>query len=337
VDAVGVCESDKTDSRPLERKPSVPFDKLILSVALGNRDEDTITSLAGRLARLDREIEDKDKDEIETVSGGKSLNEIINSLLDVLDPDKKIEKAKEMFKTNNPSEEQINSASEELVEEACAPFDNPKLRNLLIDLRRRSEQIIDTVSKDVVIYAGVDEQARERAKTIVDTFKKFIEENKDELTALQIIYGKPYGKRHLTYEQIKQLAEAIRKPPYQLTPELLWMAYEQLERAKVKGAGPQKLLTNIISLIRFAIGETDVLEPFSHTVDKRFNNWLAEQERMGRRFTSEQMEWLQNIKDHIASSLAVEKDDFELSPFYEKGGLIKAYEVFGNELDEYIE
>jgi type I restriction enzyme R subunit len=336
VDAVGVCESDKTDSRPLERKPSVPFDKLILSVALGNRGEDTITSLAGRLARLDREIEDKDKDEIKIVSGGKTLNEIINTLLDAVDPDKKIEKAKEMFKTNNPSEEQINSASEELVKEACAQFDNPKLRNLLIDLRKRSEQIIDTMSKDVVIYAGVDEQARERAKTIVDTFKKFIEENKDELTALQIIYGKPYGKRHLTYEQIKQLAEAIRKPPYQLTPELLWMAYEQLERAKVKGAGPQKLLTNIISLIRFAIGDSDVLEPFSDIVNTRFNNWLAEQERMGKRFTPEQMEWLQNIKDHIASSLSVEKDDFELSPFYEKGGLIKAYEVFGNKLDELL-
>jgi type I restriction enzyme R subunit len=336
VDAVGVCESDKTDSRPLERKPSVPFDKLILSIALGNRDEDIITSLAGRLARLDREIEEKDRNEIETVSGGKSLKKIINALLDAVDPDKRIEKAREMYKTDEPSEEQLNSAFKELAQGACAPFDNPKLRNLLIDQRRRSEQIIDTVSKDVVIYAGVDEQARERAKTIVDTFRKFIEENKDELTALQIIYGKPYGRRYLTYEQIKQLAEAIKKPPYQLTPELLWKAYEQLERAKVKGAGAQKLLTNIISLLRFAIGESDVLEPFSDTVDKRFNNWLAEQERIGKRFTPEQMEWLQNIKNHIASSLVIEKDDFELPPFYEEGGLVKAHQIFGNELDNIL-
>jgi len=336
VDAVGVCESDKTDSRPLEKKPSIPFDKLILSVALGNRDKDFITSLAGRLARLDRQIEERDRNEIETVSGGKSLNKIINTLLDAVDPDKKMEKAKEMFKTDNPSEEQINSASEELVKEACEPFDSPKFRNLLIVLKRKSEQIIDTVNKDNVIFAGFDAQAKQKAKTIVDTFKKFIDENKDELNALQIIYSKPYGKRHLTYEQIKQLAEAIKKPPYQLTPELLWKAYEQLERAKVKGAGAQKLLTNIISLIRFAIGESDVLEPFSDTVDTRFNNWLAEQERIGKKFTQEQMEWLLNIKDHIASSLAVEKDDFELSPFYEKGGLIKAYEVFGKELDEIL-
>jgi len=336
IDAVGVCENDKTDSRPLEKKPSVPFDELLISLALGNRDEDTLTSLAGRLARLQREIDEKDKNEIKAISGGKSLNEIINSLLDSVDSDRRIEKAKDMFKTDEPSEEQLNAATKELVKEACALFDNPKLRDMLINLKKRYEQIIDTVSKDVVIFAGFDEQAKERAKTIVNTFRRFIEENKDELIALQIIYSKPYGKRYITYEQIKQLAEAIKKPPYQLTPESVWQAYEQLEKAKVKKAGPQKLLTNIISLVRFAIGETDVLEPFSDTVDARFNNWLAEQEKTGRKFTQEQMHWLQNIKDHIASSMSIEKEDFELSPFHEKGGLVKAYQVFGNELDNIL-
>jgi type I restriction enzyme R subunit len=336
VDAVGVCENDKTDSRPLEKKPSIPFDKLIISIALGNRDEDSITSLAGRLARLDMEIEDKDRKDIETVSGGKSLKKIINTLLDAVDPDKKMEKAKEMFKTEAPTEEQVNSASKELAKEARTPFDSPKLRNMLIDLKKRNEQVIDTVSKDTVILTGFDEQTKDRAKTFVDTFKKFIEENKDELTALQVIYSKPYDKRHLTYEQIKELAEAIKKSPYQLTPDILWQAYERLEKSKVKKAGPQKLLTNIISLIRFAIGETNILEPFSDTVNTRFNNWLAEQEKAYKKFTQEQKEWLLNIKDHIASSMSIEKGDFELSPFYEKGGLIKAYQVFGNELDNIL-
>jgi type I restriction enzyme R subunit len=100
---------------------------------------------------------------------------------------------------------------------------------------------------------GFDEKAKEKAQTLVDTFKTFITENKDELTALQMIYSKPYGKRHLTYEAIKQLAVAIKKPPYQLTPDLLWQAFEQLEKSKVRRAGPQKLLTDIISLVRFAM------------------------------------------------------------------------------------
>jgi type I restriction enzyme R subunit len=337
VDAVGVCETDKTDSRPLERKRSVPFDKLIMSVAVGVRDKDTITSLAGRLARLDREIDEKDRTEIESTAEGKSLKQIINQLLDAVDPDIHLEMAKEIFKTEKPTEDQVKKASEELVKVACTPFDNPKLRNTIIDIKKRNEQIIDTVSKDTIIFAGFDEKAKEKARTIIDTFKKFIEQNKDELSALQIIYGKPYGKRHLTYEEIKQLAEVIKKPPYGLTPELIWQAYEKLEKSKVRQAGPQKLLTNIVSLVRFAIGEKDVLEPFSETVNERFSRWLNEQESLGRRFTPEQMEWLLMIKEHIATSLGIGMEDFEYAPFYEKGGRVRVYQLFGQEVNKVLQ
>jgi len=336
VDAVGVCENDKTDSRPLERKKNVSFEKLVMSVALGNRDEDTLTSLAGRLARLDRAIDEKENAEIKAAAEGKPLKELINKLLDAVDPDKRLDAAKEIFKTETPTKKQIQTAAEELTKDACTPFDNPKLRNTIIEIKKRNEQIIDTVSKDEVIFAGFDAQAKEKARTTVDTFKQFIEENKDELTALQIIYSKPYGKRDLTYEQIKQLAEAIERPPYRLTTELLWHAYEQLEKSKVKGVGPQKLLTNIISLIRFAAGKSNVLEPFSETVEDRFNDWLAEQEKLGRTFTPEQMEWLIMVKDHIASSVSISMEDFENVPFNQKGGAIKAYQLFGNGLDEIL-
>jgi type I restriction enzyme R subunit len=337
VDAVGVCESDKTDSRPLERKRNVPFEKLIMSVALGVRDEDSLSSLAGRLARLDRELGDKDRKEIETAAAGKKLSQVVNELLDAVDPDKQLEKAKELFGTEKPSEDQLRKATEKLVKNACAPFDDPRFRNTVIDVKKRSEQIIDVVSKDVLVFAGGDAQATSKARLMADSFKRFIEDNKDELTALQIIYSKPYGQRHLTYEAIKQLAEAIRKPPYNLTPELLWLAYERLEKSKVKGAGPQKLLTNIVSLVRFAVGAVDVLEPFSETVNHRFDEWLAEQEKLGRKFTPEQMEWLVMVKDHIATSLSIGMDDFENVPFNQKGGAVKAYQLFGQELNKILE
>ena len=93
-----------------------------------------------------------------------------------------------------------------------------------------------------------------------------------------------------------------------------------MEESKVRVAGPQKLLINIISLIRFAIGESDVLEPFPETVNHRFDNWLAQQEKQEKKFTPEQIEWLEMIKDHIAASLSIEMEDFEYAPFYEKGG-----------------
>ena len=180
-------------------------------------------------------------------------------------------------------------------------------------------------------------RAKEKAQTIVNTFRRFIEENKNELTALQMIYSKPYGNRHLTYQEIKQLANAIQKPPYNLSPELLWHAYEQLESSKVRGAGPQKLLTNIISLIHFAIGETDILEPFSETVNRRFDYWLTIQLKLNRQFTPEQMAWLEMIKEHIAASMSISIDHFELIPFAEKGGAIKAYGLFEGELDNILD
>ena len=336
VDAVGVCESDKTDSRPLERKKSVPFDKLLISVALGDRDEDTLTTLAGRLARLEAEIDDPARREIAAVAGGRTLPDMINRLLDAVDPDKQMARAREIFQTEDPGVEQIQQAMAALQKEACAPFDDPKIRNKLIEIKRRNEQTIDTVSQDQVIFAGYDAQARVKAQGVIASFKQFMDDNKDELTALQIFYSLPYGRRHLTFAQVEELAAAIKKPPYSLTEEHLWQAYERLEQARVRGAGAKRILTDLISLVRFAVGEADTLEPWPETIDRRFQSWLAAQKLQGREFTPEQLEWLRMIKEHVATSLTVEVEDFELAPFFEKGGPVKAFQIFGPNLPKIL-
>lgn len=337
VDAVGVCENDKTDSRPLERKRSVSFDRLIDSVALGVRDPDTLSSLAGRLARLDRAIDPADRQEISETADGIALPQIVGNLLNAVDPDHQAEKAREIFDTDVPSEKQLAEAAEKLIDEACRVFDNPDLRRRIKEIKRKNEQLIDTVSRDKVIFAGYDAQAREKARTIVDSFRNFIEENKDEITALQIIYSMPYGRRKLTFKEIELLARAIEKPPYGLTSEQVWTAYGQLDKSKVRGAGPGRLLTDIISLVRFAMDRTEILQPFAETAGERFDIWLEEQEKTGRSFTEEQLEWLHMIRDHIATSLEIEKDDFELAPFHRKGGLARVHTIFGEELEKILQ
>ena len=337
VDAVGVCENDKTDSRPLERKRSVSFDRLIDSVALGVRDPDTLSSLAGRLARLDRAIDPADRQEIAETAGGIALPQIVGNLLNAVDPDHQAEKAREIFDTDVPSEKQLAEAAEKLIDEACRVFDNPDLRRRIKEIKRKNEQLIDTVSRDKVIFAGYDAQAREKARTIVDSFRNFIEENKDEITALQIIYSMPHGRRKLTFKEIELLARAIEKPPYGLTSEQVWTAYGQLDKSKVRGAGPGRLLTDIISLVRFAMDRTEFLQPFAETAGERFDIWLEEQEKTGRSFTEEQLEWLHMIRDHIATSLEIEKDDFELAPFHRKGGLARVHTIFGEELEKILQ
>jgi type I restriction enzyme R subunit len=167
---------------------------------------------------------------------------------------------------------------------------------------------------------------------VVEPRRKFIEENKDELTALQLIYSRPYGHRHFTYEQIRQLADALTKPPYNLTTESVWRAYEQLEKTRVRVGGPQKLLTDIISLVRFTLGNTLMLEPFALSVNRAFDHWMLVQEEQGKKFTPEQVKWLEMIKEHIANSAAIDVGDFDQIPFNQWGGRHKAYSLFGQEL-----
>lgn len=337
VDAIGVCESEKTDTQPLERKHGVSFDQLLERMAWGNLDEDNLSSLASRLSRLDKELTEKQRKEIEDVAKV-PLRQLINNLLDAIEPDLQEAKAREMFDTKEPTEEQMKKASEELAKESWAPF-KPALRNKLSEIKKQSEQIIDEVSLDKVTFSGFDSASAEKAKRVLESFTRFIDENKDELTALQIIYSRPHSQRKITYEQIEALAERMTKAPYNLNQEIVWEAYKTLEKSRVQGAGPGKLLTNIVSLLRFSLGQMDVLEPFEEIVNERFGKWLSERKAAGETFTKEQLGWLEMIKQHIAESYSIDSSDFSLVPFNQKGGIIAFQRAFGGQkrADEVLE
>ena len=144
-----------------------------------------------------------------------------------------------------------------------------------------------------------------------------------------MLYSKPHGRR-LTYEDIKALAETIEAPPRQWTPERLWQAYETLFASRVRGA-PARVLTNLVSLVRFAMTHNELV-PFPDIVDERFDAWVAQQEQKGRRFTAEQRQWLEAIRDHVAANLELRTEDFEYAPFAQRGGLGGAHRVFGKDL-----
>ncbi|MCU7864472.1 MAG: restriction endonuclease subunit R, partial [Candidatus Thiodiazotropha sp. (ex Lucinoma borealis)] len=117
-------------------------------------------------------------------------------------------------------------------------------------------------------------------------------------------------------------------------PVEVWKAYEQLKKAKVRGAPPESKLPILISLLRLATGVTDVLEPFTELVNERFDNWLKQQ---GKDFKPEQLAWLDKIKDQIAQNAEMTVDDFNYIPFNQEGGLLKARELFGKDLDKLIQ
>jgi type I restriction enzyme R subunit len=336
VDAVGVCERDKTDSRPMDQKKSVPFEKLLQAVALGNTEPEVISSIAARMARMTKNLSDEDKAEIGKHTEGKGIKDLTSDLVNSLDADRYVEEAKKAHTTDTPSDEQVKQAATSLIKEALKPLHNPGLRNLLIELHRKAEQTIDHVSQDAVIEAGFSADALERAKNVVQSFEKFLEEHKDEITALQILYNKPYRAR-LRFEDIKDLANAIERPPYLWTESQLWQAYAALNKSKVKGVGTKRILTDLVSLVRFAMHQDNELVPFPERVKVNFEAWLVQQESVGKKFTDEQKQWLKMIRDHIAANLSIETDDFEYAPFAQQGGLGKVHQVFGDELSKIIE
>jgi type I restriction enzyme R subunit len=328
VDAVGVTESDKTDSRPMESKPSVAFDKLLKGIAMGHRDEATLTTVASRLARLDRTLSQADREEIAKVSGGHSVKQIAAALIKATDPDEIKAKAQASGATtySEPTPAELKAAAEALAEEAAKPLaSNPALRDLLEAKRRKADVIIDHRTGDTVISAGYDE---EKARQLVTSWKQFLEDNQDEITALQIIYNLPRRSstkagRQLVYEELKTLAEAVARPPYHIAPAEVWKAYEHLEKRPLT-TDPVKTLTNLITLVRHtADPQKTPLAPFPELVNARFESWLAQQQaaepQLGAKnqelgtspFTDSQIHWLKVIRDYIALNGAFATDDQE--------------------------
>lgn len=333
VDAVGVCENDKTDSRPMERKKTVSLEKLLQAVALGNIEDDVLSSIAGRLARMEKKITPADKAELQKLGGGKTLKDLTADLVQAINPDNHTELAcAELGEAGRPTAEQVKKTADKMKTEAVKPIHNPGLRKKLVELHKTLEQTIDTISKNEVTEAGFSADALEKAKGLVTSFEQFIKDHKDEITALQILYSKPY-KARLRFEQIKELAGIIEKPPHHWRVDRLWNAYAALEKSKVRGASAQKMLTDLVSLIRFALHQEDELDPFAEHVQKRYEEWLSKQNK----FSEEQLHWLEMIKDHIIGSLCIEKDDFDSVPFKSEGGLGKAYQLFGEDLWHLLE
>ncbi|MCU7804737.1 MAG: DEAD/DEAH box helicase family protein [Candidatus Thiodiazotropha sp. (ex Lucinoma borealis)] len=329
VDCVGVTETDKTETKSLETKPSVSTAKLMEQVARGDRHSETLRALGNRMIRLDLKLNDQQRKRVNELAG-KPLALIAGELIHATNEEPLIEAAKIHAKTGEPTEKQIQEAFKPKADILIKPFHDPDLRELIETLRKDTDQLIDD-SPDTVIDAGFD---AEKAEGLINNWQQFIQDHKNEIDAIELIYQQPYQKRHLSYDMINQLVEEIEQPPYHIAPVEVWKAYEQLKKAKVRGAPPESKLPILISLLRLATGVTDVLEPFTELVNERFDNWLKQQ---GKDFKPEQLAWLDKIKDQIAQNAEMTVDDFNYIPFNQEGGLLKARELFGKDLDKLIQ
>ena len=338
VDAIGVTKSLKTASQPLITKPSVPLKDLAMGVMMGVHDEDTVSSLAGRLARLNQQLDPAEQERIKTQAGGIELTQIVGNLLAAIDPDRIQEKAREIEPVPDgaePSPATCEKAQEQLVRDAASVF-NGELIELIDSIRRDKEQTIDHDSLDTVLRAEWEGDAHENAEAMTQDFRQYLEANRDEIEALTIFYAQPHRRRELTYAMIREVFDRLKNDKPLLAPLRVWQAYTLLD--EYKGQQPATELSALVALIRRVCGIDAMVSPYSETVRRNFQNWIMTRHSgSGEKFNEEQMDWLRMIRDHIVTSFHLERDDLEMAPFDGKGGMGQMYKLFGDRMDDVID
>ena len=309
-----------------------------MGVMMGATDEDTVSSLAGRLARLNKQLDDNDLAKIREKTGGVELTQIVGGLLSAIDPDNVEKKAQEIEPTaagEDTKPETRSKAQDTLVKEAAKIFTG-ELVELLDGIRRDKEQTIDHDNLDNIIRAEWDGDAAENAQALVKDFETYLEENRDEIEALTIFYSQPHRRRQITYAMIRDVMEKLKSERPKLAPLRVWSAYARLD--DYKGDNPVSELTALISLIRRACGIDKTSSRHSETVRRNFQNWIMQHHSGGtEKFNEAQMQWLRMIRDHVISSFHIEKDDLDMAPFDAQGGMGKMYKLFGTDMDRLID
>ena len=341
VDAVGVTQTQKTDSRPLERKPTVPLKDLLGAVTMGVAEEDLFLSLANRLIRLNKEITEREREKIEFLAKGKTLGQMSAELLNAFDADKIEDEAQlELRKIPQTEitpamEEQIRAKAQERLADVASSTFNGELNEYIVTVRNLHDQKIDTVNIDTVVRSGFNSFTQEKAKETIKSFTEYLEQHKDEILALSIFYNQPYNRRNLTLKMAQELLEKLKQDKPLLAPSYVWDAYCAVEN--VKASQPKAELTALVSLVRHACGIDKTLAAFDSVINANYQKWILRQNAGNhKRFTPEQLDWLRMIKDHIISSYHLDLDDLDYTPFDAQGGRGKMYQLFGNEMEQII-
>ena len=325
IDAVGVTRSLKTASQPLDSKPSIPFKDLAYGLMMGDRSEETVSSLASRLSRLDTKLDATDQAQI-TEMAGRPLAGIIRDLFDAIDADK-VEADAKAAGHPEPDDAAMNTAREARIKQAANLFTGP-LINLIDTIRRDHEQTIDHDSKDRLLRAEWAGDVTENAQKITQDFATYLNANRDQVAALTIYFNTPARRSEVSFAMVKDLLHRLTTDQPRLAPLTVWRAYAHLDG--YKGDNPASDLTALVALVRRVTGLDATLTRHSDRVRRNFQNWILKRHSgAGEKFTEAQMDWLRMIRDHLATSFIIEADDLDMAPFDGKGGMGQMYALFG--------
>ena len=347
VDAVGVTKSDKCAARKKcggDVKPTVSFMSLLNAVVTGDISEETFSTLGTRLEHIDKVLTDKEREEFKKISGGTPLRQLSTDIKNVHD----VDKIEEIIKAEHPEYPTLSPNDKEEVRkeiikkrclEAARPIYNPKVRDYLMTVRNSNDQTIDP-ALDHLTYSGFESDVAETKAKVRETLKEFIETNKDEITALNIIYHQDYRNRHITEAMIHELYDKMQRYNNMLNGSMIFSAYSELTNKKTV----LKELVDIIQIVKYEWGRIPEIYPFADMVKTRYKEWIFERNanKGGVRgvgtepFSEEQMKWLEMIRDYIAINASFQVDALKSGEFNKMGGTAKYYSLFGSQWKDII-
>ncbi|MDR0622351.1 MAG: DEAD/DEAH box helicase family protein [Deltaproteobacteria bacterium] len=357
VDAVGVTKSMKITSRQLERKEKTTLKELMEMVAHGAQDDDTLVTLAGRLTNLDKIMTPAEKEKFRELCGEESINlgitlengtqvpcsdteispaAIAKTLFKALDVDIVTEVALKEYGIDDSeslTDEQLLETTQQIAIAALAPFKNPKLRNFLEGIFKKIDQIVDNDNLDQVTFSGWDKMSSQQAVDTIYVFDCFINDNKNQIDALEVIDNGNIFRRPLMFRMVETLNERLDASPANLNTEKLWMAYSKHQSGHIRSNCPVNKPVDIVSMVRFQLGKTNVLQSFADSVYQSCSDLITIKDNGYFQFSEEQIKWVLMFRDHIATSINVTLDDLDFTPFDAKGGRGKFYQLFGSKYD----
>jgi type I restriction enzyme R subunit len=322
VDAVGVTESDKLDTRPLNRNPSESLKDLMTKIVTGSRDEDTLTTLAGRFASLFQVLTLGEQSEIKKLGNGVTLSETTDKLLKSFDRDF----LGETFENDR-------SKVDEYIEEAVAPIYNPGFREFILKARKDHDQIIDTVNIDEVTSAEWKSNTIEQSNDLIEKFESFVDFHKNEIEALEIIYNQSYKDRPLLLGAVEDLHNELLENNINETN--IWNAYFTIGKTKNKPVNVK--LADLVQLVKFAYGQIDELTNYESAVRSKYRDWLFSKGSGYEMSNPAVSKWFELIRDFVATNINVSKDDLSEGVFAENGGLMGFYDQFGDNYENVVD
>jgi type I restriction enzyme, R subunit len=323
VDAIGVTENPKVDASPLDRDPvqRQSLEKLLRKVAAGECTVDDVSTLGSRLARLNKDLDNRpqEREEIERVAG-EPLGAIARQLIDAVSVDS-LEEAKLSGG---------ESAIQALLDQALAPVArNAELRKRILEIRHAVDILYDTYNSDRLLEATQVASAS-AAESVLANWREYLAENRDEIEGWYALYTRRSEEPRRVFAQLKDIAERVKRPPRRWTPDILWHAYETAGIVP-ETRGVQHGVSDLVSLIRYEHGVDDEPRPYVSVIEERYRKWLTKQEQSGASFTDAQMWWLDHIAHTTALTVRFDNVDLDHVPFSNHGGTDGFLAAFGDD------